>query len=164
MSTETDSPATTEARWVAEAVALATGSVDDGGGPFGALVLRDDRLIATGTNLVTSDLDPTAHAEVTAIRRACLRLDTFSLDGCVLISSCEPCPMCLGAALWSRVDRVVYAAGREDAARGGFDDRAFHDLFRNPDQPWPTAVQQIELADRNAPFDRWRAKPDRVDY
>lgn len=166
MPTETDSPglAATEARWVAEAIDLATGSVDDGGGPFGALVLRDDRLIATGTNLVTSELDPTAHAEVTAIRRACGRLGTFDLTGCVLVSSCEPCPMCLGAALWSRVDRVVYAADREDAARGGFDDRAFHDLFRHPDQPWPTAVAQVQLTERTAPFDRWLAKPDRVDY
>ena len=153
-----------EARWAAEAVALATGSVTDGGGPFGALVLRAGRVIATGTNLVTGELDPTAHAEITAIRRACRELGGFRLDGCVLVSSCEPCPMCLGAVLWARVDRVVYVADREDAARGGFDDRAFHDLFRHPEQPWPTDVRQVALAERAVPFERWLAKADRVDY
>lgn len=164
MCTETDSAASTDARWTAEAVRMATGSVDEGGGPFGALVLRGDRRIAGGTNLVTTDLDPTAHGEVTAIRRACRTLDTFNLAGCVLISSCEPCPMCLAAALWARLDRVLYAADREDAAHAGFDDRAFHDLFRDPDGPWPTEVRQIALDERNAPFDRWLAKPDRVEY
>ena len=164
MSTETDSAASTDTDWTAEAVRMATGSVDEGGGPFGALVLRGGRRIASGTNLVTTDLDPTAHGEVTAIRRACRALGTFSLAGCVLVSSCEPCPMCLAAALWARLDRVLYAADREDAAHAGFDDRAFHDLFRDPGQPWPTEVRQIALDERNAPFDRWLAKPDRVEY
>ena len=153
-----------DSRWAATAVELAVRNVDAGGGPFGALVLRDDQIVASGTNLVTRDLDPTAHAEVTALRRACRQLETFSLAGCVLVSSCEPCPMCLGAALWSRVDRVVYAADRDDAARGGFDDRAFHDLFRHPDQPWPTAVQQVSTPDPAAPFHRWHATPDRTAY
>lgn len=165
MTAETDSETTTDARWVGQAVQLAAGNVDSGGGPFGALVLRGDRLVAGGTNLVTTDLDPTAHAEVTAIRRACRALDTFSLAGCVLVSSCEPCPMCLAAALWARLDRVLYAADRQDAARAGFDDRAFHDLFREPEsRPWPTAVRQVALDERNAPFERWLAKPDRVEY
>ncbi|MCA1195378.1 nucleoside deaminase [Saccharopolyspora sp. 6V] len=154
----------TDTRWAAEAVALAAGSVTHGGGPFGALVLRAGRPVASGTNLVTAELDPTAHAEITAIRAACRELGTFHLDGCVLVSSCEPCPMCLGAALWARLDRVVYAADRHDAARGGFDDRAFHDLFRHPEQPWPTRVRQVQLAERAAPFERWLAKADRVDY
>ncbi|MFR9731526.1 nucleoside deaminase [Saccharopolyspora sp. MS10] len=163
-TTSSDSRSTADARWAAEAVELATRNVEAGGGPFGALVLRDERVVARGTNLVTSELDPTAHAEVTALRRACRELGSFSLSGCVLVSSCEPCPMCLGAALWSRVDRVVYAADRDDAARGGFDDRAFHDLFRHPDRPWPTTVRQVAVADPAAPFHRWQATPDRIAY
>ncbi len=104
-------------------------NVDEGGGPFGAVVVKDGELVAIGQNRVTRDLDPTAHAEVLAIRSACAELGDFALTGCSLYASCEPCPLCVSAALWSRVDRVVYAADRDDAARGGFDDRAFYDLF-----------------------------------
>ena len=155
---------TPEADWAAQAVRMATDNVRSGGGPFGALVARGGELIATGTNRVTTDLDPSAHAEITAIRAACRELGTFSLRGCVLVTSCEPCPMCLGAALWSRVDGVHYAADREDAALAGFDDRAFHDLFSDPAATWPTRVEQVDLSWRNAPFEAWRDKPDRVEY
>lgn len=150
--------------WIAEAVRMATDNVSSGGGPFGALVARDDELIATGTNRVTIDHDPSAHAEITAIRAACRELGTFSLRGCVLVVSCEPCPMCLAAALWARLDGVYYAADREDAALAGFDDRAFHELFNDPEATWPTRVEQVDLAGRNEPFEAWRDKPDRVEY
>src|SRR5438874_606486 len=109
--------------WLDRAVALATENVEAGGGPFGALIIRgDSELISVGVNRVTRDIDPTAHAEVVAIREACRKLSDFRLDGCVLVTSCEPCPLCLAAALWSRVDQVVYAADRYDAASAGFDD------------------------------------------
>lgn len=157
-------PPSSPRTWMAEAVRLATENVHDGGGPFGALVARDGEVVATGTNLVTTDLDPTAHAEVTAIRAACRALGTFSLRGCLLVTSCEPCPMCLATAQWSRLDAVLYAADREDAALAGFDDRSFHDLFRDPDPVWPTPVRRVELAGRNAPFEAWRDKADRVEY
>ena len=106
----------TDDHWLSHAVELAVENVAAGGGPFGAVIVRDGVLVAEGQNRVTRDLDPTAHAEVTAIRRACASLREFSLAGCVLYSSCEPCPLCLTAALWARLDRVVYAADRHDAA------------------------------------------------
>lgn len=153
-----------EGSWMAEAIALAVDNVAAGGGPFGALVVRDGDVVASGTNLVTATLDPTAHAEVTAIRRACRELGTFTLDRCVLVTSCEPCPMCLASALWSRLDSILYAADRDDAAGAGFDDRAFYDLFSDPAAVWPTPVRRIETAERNAAFDAWREKSDRVEY
>ncbi|MFI1582463.1 nucleoside deaminase [Embleya sp. NPDC020630] len=154
-----------ERAWMDEAIRLATTSVSGGGGPFGALVAKADKLIAVGHNRVTATLDPTAHAEVSAIRAACRELRTFSLDGCVLITSCEPCPMCLSSALWARVDRILYCADRHDAAVAGFDDRKFYDLFeKKPRSMWPTRVEQLELPHRTAPFDAWLAKSDRVDY
>ncbi len=109
------------------AIALAVAGVDAGaGGPFGAVVTRDGKLVAEGHNKVLVDRDPTAHAEIVAIRRASTALGTHDLSGCVLYASCDPCPMCLGAALWARVDRLVVAATDEDAAAIGFDDARFH--------------------------------------
>ncbi|MBB5153209.1 nucleoside deaminase [Saccharopolyspora phatthalungensis] len=154
----------TEQDWMARAIELATSNVDNDGGPFGALIVRDGEIIATGTNKVTADLDPTAHAEVTAIRNACRALDSFKLAGCVLVTSCEPCPMCLAAALWARVDRVLFAADRDDAADAGFDDRAFYDAFEDPETKCPTPVLRVRMPNRNAAFDAWRGKADRVDY
>jgi tRNA(Arg) A34 adenosine deaminase TadA len=153
-----------DARRLAEAVALAVDNVAAGGGPFGALVVRDGAVVATGVNQVTTTNDPTAHAEVVAIRAACRALHDFRLTGCVLVSSCEPCPLCLAAALWARVDRVIYAADRHDAARGGFDDLAFYELFATPREQWPMRVVGAPTPDATAPFAAWRAKSDRVDY
>ncbi|WZH50521.1 MAG: nucleoside deaminase [Nocardioides alkalitolerans] len=154
----------TESTWLARAVELAVANVHEGGGPFGAVVVRDGELVSTGQNRVTPALDPTAHAEVQAIRAACRELGTFTLAGCVLYSSCEPCPMCAAASLWARVDRVVYAADRDDAARGGFDDRAFYDLMATPRADWATPVVQVRPTDATAPFDAWLAKDDRAAY
>ncbi|QUH00472.1 nucleoside deaminase [Saccharopolyspora erythraea] len=153
-----------ETDWMAKAIELATRSVADGGGPFGAVVVKDGEIVATGHNQVTTNLDPTAHAEVVAIRNACQALGTFKLDGCLLVTSCEPCPMCMASALWARMESVVYAADRDDAAVAGFDDRAFYRLFSDPDSVWPTPVRRIEMPNRNEAFDAWRQKEDRVDY
>ncbi|MGW2645770.1 nucleoside deaminase [Streptomyces sp. NPDC001393] len=154
-----------ERAWMEKAIILATTSVTNGGGPFGALVAKDGEVVATGNNQVTSTLDPVAHAEVSAMRAACKRLNTFSLEGCVLITSCEPCPMCLSAALWARVDRLVYSADRHDAAVAGFDDRKFYDLFeKRPHSAWPMAVEHLDLPNRTQPFDTWLAKADRIAY
>jgi guanine deaminase len=150
--------------WLAHAVRLAVESVASGGGPFGALVVRDGTVLATGTNQVTRTLDPTAHAEVVAIRAACRQLGDFRLDRCVLFASCEPCPLCLSAALWARVDRVVYAADRDQAAQAGFDDRAFHELFSIPRERWPLPVTQLREVDSDAPFTAWLGRPDRTAY
>lgn len=149
--------------WMTRAIELATTSVHNGGGPFGAVIVRDGEIVATGNNRVTADLDPTAHAEVVAIRNACRELDAFSLAGCVLVTSCEPCPMCLASAMWARVERVLFAADRDDAAAAGFDDRAFYDAMVDPAQN-PTPVVRVDTPARNAAFDAWRGKSDRVEY
>jgi tRNA(Arg) A34 adenosine deaminase TadA len=156
--------AATEAAFLAQTVRLATENVAKGGGPFGALVARGSDVVATGINRVTATLDPTAHAEVTAIRAACQELGTFSLDGCVLVSSCEPCPMCLSSALWARVGRMVYASDREDAAAAGFDDRAFYELFDKPRASWDVTVVQLSTVDGFAPFRAWLENTTRVEY
>ncbi|WP_370949716.1 nucleoside deaminase [Amycolatopsis sp. cg5] len=154
----------TEEQWLAESVELATKNVAAGGGPFGALIVKDGEVIATGVNRVTPTLDPTAHAEVVAIREACQKLQTFKLDGCVLVSSCEPCPMCLSSALWARVDRVIFAADRHDAAKAGFDDLAFYELFDKPRETWDVPVTRVSNQDGFAPFAAWLDQPDRIDY
>jgi guanine deaminase len=144
---------------------LAVENVAAGGGPFGALIVGvDGAVLAEGQNRVTRDLDPTAHAEVVAIRRACASIGDFSLVGATLYTSCEPCPLCLSAALWARVDRVVFAADRHDAARGGFDDRAFYELFEQPRDVWHIPIDSVRTADAAAPFDAWLAQESRTDY
>lgn len=151
-------------RWLAQAIELAVRNVAEGGGPFGAVIVRGGELLAIGQNRVTRDNDPTAHAEVQAIRAACREVGDFSLAGCELFTSCEPCPLCVSASLWARLDRVVYAADRDDAARGGFDDRAFYELFATPREQWTTAVVEARPSDATAPFDAWLAKVDRTAY
>lgn len=153
-----------EQEWMRRVVRLAEKSVADGGGPFAAMVVRGDEVVATGTNRVTLDLDPTAHAEVTAIRAACRELGSFELSGAVLVSSCEPCPMCRASAMWARLDQVLFGADRDDAAAAGFDDRAFHEAFSDPDSSAPAPQRQVDPGDRTAPFEAWVAKPDRVEY
>ncbi|WP_410620853.1 nucleoside deaminase [Amycolatopsis sp. cmx-8-4] len=153
-----------EQEWLAEAIRIAETNVANGGGPFGALIVRDGEIVSTGVNRVTANLDPTAHAEVVAIRAACQALGTFTLDGCVLVSSCEPCPMCLSSALWARVDKVLYAADRDDAARAGFDDRVFYELFDRPRETWTVPVTRLSATDGFAPFAAWLDKSDRTDY
>jgi guanine deaminase len=150
--------------WLARTIELATANVAVGGGPFGALIVRDGGLIAEGQNRVTATLDPTAHAEVVAIRAACIAVGDFSLAGATLYTSCEPCPLCLSAALWARLDRVVYAADRDDAARGGFDDREFYELFTRDRSTWNVTIDAIRPTNAAAPFEAWLAHEHRTDY
>ncbi|MFT4122930.1 MAG: nucleoside deaminase [Microbacteriaceae bacterium] len=154
----------TDRRWLDRAIGLAVENVAAGGGPFGAVIVRDGTLLAEGQNRVTRDLDPTAHAEVMAIRAACRATGDFSLAGCTLYTSCEPCPLCLAASLWSRLDRVVYAADREDAARGGFDDRAFYELFATPRDAWRLPIEELRPSNAPAPFDAWLAHTAKTHY
>lgn len=155
---------TADDQWLARAIELARSNVDEGGGPFGAVITKNDALLAQGINRVTRDNDPSAHAEVQAVREACRRLGTFELAGATLYTSCEPCPMCMATALWARLDRVVYAADRDDAARGGFDDGTFYELFSKPRSEWPTPVEPVPQHDGFAPFQAWLDRVDRVDY
>ena len=146
------------------AIELALASVDEGGGPFGALVVRGGRVIAEGSNRVVLGRDPTAHAEVNAIRAAAAALGSHDLAGCELYASAEPCPMCAGAIHWARLERLYFAAGREDAARAGFDDaELYRELALPPAKRAVPAVQGL-AAEGLAPFEAWLAKGDRAPY
>ncbi len=148
-----------------EAIELAVENVRAGrGGPFAAVIVRNGEVIARGTNTVTSTNDPTAHAEVNAIRAACRVLGDFQITDCEIYTSCEPCPMCLGAIYWARPRRVFYGATREDAAAVGFDDAMIYDeIDCSPDQR-ALPMEQLLREEAQAGFAAWREKPDRVDY
>lgn len=145
------------------AVQLAVRNVNDGGGPFGAIVVTPDGTVHEGVNRVTRDNDPTAHAEVVAIRRAAAASGTFDLTGSVLYASCEPCPLCLAAALWARIDQVLFAADRHGAAAAGFDDAVFYEYFDGI-RPELLPVRHAPLSSSEEPFDAWRANEGRVEY
>ena len=150
---------------LARAVALSREHMDRGeGGPFGAVIVRDGAVLAEGWNRVTSSNDPTAHAEVTAIRRACEALGTFSLPGATLYTSCEPCPMCLAAAYWARVSRIVFANTRQDAAAIGFDDQLLYDEIPKPVAARIVPTLHAPTAEARAVFEAWRTKPDKIAY
>jgi tRNA(Arg) A34 adenosine deaminase TadA len=134
------------------------------GGPFGAVIVKDDEIVGRGSNRVTSSNDPTAHAEVVAIREACQELGDFSLKGCILYSSCQPCPMCLGAIYWARLDRLVYAASDEDAAAAGFDDQfIYQELDLQPEER-ALPIHQILKEEGVQLFREWIAKEDKLEY
>ncbi|HYN48724.1 MAG TPA: nucleoside deaminase [Candidatus Nanopelagicales bacterium] len=163
--THVDESAELDTPLLREAIRLSRTRMREGrGGPFGAVVAREGVIVARGWNAVTSSLDPTAHAEVVAIRRACRKLASFSLAGCVLYASCEPCPMCLAAAYWARVDRLVYAGTRDDAARAGFDDAFIYDQVALPAAERSLPTSQLLRTEAVAVFDAWLAKKDRVPY
>jgi tRNA(Arg) A34 adenosine deaminase TadA len=148
-----------------EAIQRAVENVRSGrGGPFCAIVVKDGRVIATGTNLVTSANDPTAHAEVTAIREACRALGTFQLAGCEIYTSCEPCPMCLGAIYWARPDRVFFAATASDAAQAGFDDSFIYEELNRPHCERKIPFEPMMREAGLEPFLEWARKSDRVRY
>jgi guanine deaminase len=151
-------------RFLKQAIELAIENVRHNGGPFGAVVVRGDVVIAAGSNQVTRTNDPTAHAEVVAIREACRVLGSFQLSGCDLYSSCEPCPMCLGAIYWARPNRVYFAATQHQAATAGFDDSLIYReiLVPGPDRTIPVIHVADPLAAR--PFEEWAAKTDRTNY
>lgn len=134
------------------------------GGPFGCVIVRDDVIVGRGNNKVTSTNDPTAHAEVTAIRDACLQLNTFELIGCELYTSCEPCPMCLGAIYWARLAKVYFACSRRDAAAIGFDDEFLYEEITKDLQERLVPIEQIMRDDAFEVFKNWMVKPDKIDY
>ena len=151
--------------FMAEAIRLAGENIENGnGGPFGAVVVKDGVIIATAANRVTSTNDPTAHAEIVAIREACKALNTFDLSGCVIYASCEPCPMCLVALMWARIEKLYYAADRKDAAKAGFDDEIFyHELSLPPDQRKLPVIQLLKDEAIDV-FNRWNEIPDKTEY
>ena len=149
---------------LSRAIQLARENVKEGGGPFGALITLDGKIIAESANQVIQNNDPTAHEEVETIRRASKVLNTFDLTGCTLYTSCEPCPMCLGAVYWSRISRVVYASNREDAARAGFRDaELYQEIILDPDKRSIPFVN-LGLPDAGSEFEAWDQSEIRKDY
>jgi tRNA(Arg) A34 adenosine deaminase TadA len=152
-------------RHLARAVRLSREHMDEGaGGPFGAVIVREGKVLAEGWNQVTSANDPTAHAEVTAIRRACAAVGAFSLEGATLYTSCEPCPMCLASAYWARVSRIVFANTRQDAAEIGFDDSLIYDEIPKPIPERLIPMDHLPSLEARAVFDAWADKPGKIGY
>jgi tRNA(Arg) A34 adenosine deaminase TadA len=144
-----------------EAARLAREGVERGaGGPFGAVVVHDGRIVAAACNRVLATNDPTAHAEILAIREACRQRGAFHLEGCTIYTTCEPCPMCLAAIHWARLDRVYYAQTRDDAARIGFPDRRLYEAMATPQIP----LERVPNAAAAEAFRLWQATPDRTPY
>lgn len=152
-------------QWMREAVLLGRrGMKENGGGPFGAVVVQEGKIVGRGFNEVTSRPDPTAHAEVVAIRDACRALQRFELRGCDLYASCEPCPMCLAAIYWARIDRVFYACTRADAAGAGFDDELIYQQISL--EPFARSLPMRQICRESAVdlFDEWAANPHKTPY
>ncbi len=146
------------------AIQLAKENVENGGGPFGAVIVRGDKVIATGVNRVTANNDPTAHAEVQAIREAGRVLNCFDLSGCEIYASCEPCPMCLSAIYWARISRVYYAGTQHDAANAGFDDAFLYKELKLPTADRSLPAEEFLNNEAQEVFKRWMAKEDRIAY
>ena len=154
-----------DAAFMRRAIALADASVATlEGGPFGAVIVRDGRIVGKGANRVTTDHDPTAHAEIVAIRDACRTLSTFSLEGCVIYTSCEPCPMCLAAIYWARISAIVYGNTREDAARIGFDDDLIYREVALAMDQRSIPTRRLLAGEAIATFDAWSRTTGKIPY
>ena len=148
-----------------EAVRLSIENVEQGiGGPFGAVVVKDGKIIARGTNQVTASNDPTAHAEVVAIRKACEALNSFQLEGCEIYCSCEPCPMCLGAIYWARPDKLFYGNSKEDAAKVKFDDQFIYEELKRPINERKLFTKQMLREEAQVAFKKWAESSDKIEY
>ncbi len=150
--------------FLTKAIEKAMENIENGGGPFGAVIVREGEIIATCGNSVTIDNDPTAHAEVNCIREACKVLNTFDLSDCVIYSSCEPCPMCLSAIYWARIQHIYYAATRKDAALAGFDDQHIYDEIPLKEEDRSLPIEKLTHTLSALPFDKWRNKEDKTEY
>ena len=147
-----------------EAIRLSEENLDNGGGPFGAVIARDGEIVATGVNRVTASHDPTAHAEVSAIRAACQKLNTFNLSGCEIYTSCEPCPMCLAAIYWAHLDKVYFGNGKTDAKDIGFDDSFIYDELTLPREKRKLPAEMLLDKEAIRDFKMWKKKNDKIEY
>lgn len=147
-----------------EAIRLANESVEQGGGPFGAVIVKDGQIIAGCSNSVTIDNDPTAHAEVNTIRKACQKLRTFDLSGCVIYTSCEPCPMCLGAIYWARISKIFYGNTRKDARDIDFADDFIYEELELPMEKRTLPIKPLLRDEALHTFRLWTAKTDKTEY
>jgi len=151
--------------YLQQAIDLASQNVSSlQGGPYGAVIVKDARVIAASGNCVTINKDPTAHAEIMAIRQACIALDNFQLKGCTLYTSCEPCPMCLGAIYWARLEKVYFACNRQQAAKAGFDDGFIYDEISKDIDQRQIPMRQIDLTNAEKPFLDWNRQNNKVCY
>lgn len=147
-----------------KAIECSNQSLESGGGPFGAVIVKDGKIIAEGTNRVTVIQDPTAHAEVEAIRMAAKKINNFDLSGCEIYTSCEPCPMCLSAIYWARIDKVWYANTKDDAKEIGFDDSFIYDEVVLPHEKRKVPITQLMRDDALEIFKKWEHKTDKIEY
>ncbi len=151
-------------KYLKRAIKMAEENIDQGGGPFGALILKDGEVIAEAANRVTPDNDPTAHAEILAIRVAAKKLNTWDLSGCELYTSCEPCPMCLGAVYWAHIDKVYFAAGHDDARHAGFDDAdMYSEVKKEPSERKILMESDLEEEGKKV-FHKWRETENKREY
>ena len=151
-------------KFMLRAIELSISSANGTGGPFGCVMVKDDKIIAEGSNKVTFSNDPTAHAEIVAIREACKKLNTFNLSGCDLYASCEPCPMCLSAIYWSHVDNIFYANTREDAKKINFDDSLIYSEISKKNEDRKIPIKQMLRDEALKAFEIWNKKTDKIEY
>lgn len=151
-------------KFMRKAIALSIENIKNGGGPFGAVIVKNNRIIATGTNHVTAKNDPTAHAEINAIRKACRKLETFDLTGCEIYSSCEPCPMCLGAIYWAHLDRLYYGNTKADAKSIDFDDSFIYDEIELSPENRKLKSSQLLAEEAILAFEIWSNAVDKIKY
>ena len=154
----------TKNEFMLRAIELSISSANGTGGPFGCVIVKDDKIIAEGSNKVTFSNDPTAHAEIVAIREACKKLNTFNLSGCDLYASCEPCPMCLSAIYWSHVDNIFYANAREDAKKINFDDSLIYSEISKKNEDRKIPIKQMLRDEALKAFEIWNKKTDKIEY
>ena len=154
----------TKNEFMLRAIELSISSANGTGGPFGCVIVKDDKIIAEGSNKVTFSNDPTAHAEIVAIREACKKLNTFNLSGCDLYASCEPCPMCLSAIYWSHIDNIFYANTREDAKKINFDDSLIYSEISKKNEDRKIPIKQMLRDEALKAFEIWNKKTDKIEY
>lgn len=150
--------------YMQQAIDLSVENVRNGGGPFGAVIVKDGRVVATGVNRVTANCDPTAHAEVSAIREACQKLQSFKLEGCTIYTSCEPCPMCLSAIYWAGISKVYYGNTKQDAEDIDFSDKFIYDEIEKSPSLRAIPMEMMMRDEAQIAFDEWKNKEDKIEY
>ena len=151
-------------KFMQRAIELSIESINSGGGPFGSVIVKDEKIISEGMNRVTVDNDPTSHGEIVAIRNACKKLNTFNLSNCSLYSSCEPCPMCMSAIYWSRIGKVYYANTRDDAKKINFDDSLIYSEIPKKNEDKKIPIKQMMRDEALKAFNLWDKKTDKIEY
>ena len=151
-------------KFMQRAIELSIESINSGGGPFGSVIVKDEKIISEGMNRVTVDNDPTSHGEIVAIRNACKKLNTFNLSNCSLYSSCEPCPMCMSAIYWSRIGKLYYANTRDDAKKINFDDSLIYSEIPKKNEDKKIPIKQMMRNEALKAFDLWDKKTDKIEY